>query len=332
MRTHLPGPAADEGHLARILIDGPWTDPELPSLVAADEDGKVVGSITSEVRRMRHESREIRGVCCAHLIVAPESRGGATGALLLGALLKAGQDLTWSETASDDVVRIWQVYGGHADAARACDWMMVLRPGAWMRAVGSAAARRSLTREALPVGAFPFHAIARGRMKSRILDPGPGVSAQDADAEEIGAEMAAMTRGVKVSVAHDGPYLAALFAEIERMQGPLVARIVRRSGRAIGWYAYRPHTSRPSQTLHVCASRGEIGAVFDDLVRNASERGAAALAGRLEPHLIGVLRQRLAVFGVARQPVIHAADPALRAQLGTPAALITRLDGEWLTT
>ena len=36
MRTFLPGPAADESYLARVLIDGPWTDPELPSLVATD--------------------------------------------------------------------------------------------------------------------------------------------------------------------------------------------------------------------------------------------------------------------------------------------------------
>jgi hypothetical protein len=133
-------------------------------------------------------------------------------------------------------------------------------------------------------------------------------------------------------VAHDEPYLSSVFKEIERMQGPLVSRIVRRSGRAIGWYAYLAHTRRPSQALHVCAARGEVGPVFDDLVGDARKRGAAALAGRLEPHLIGVLRQRLAVFGVARQPVIHAADPALRADLGTPAALITRFDGEWLTT
>ena len=332
MRTFLPGPAADEGYLARVLIDGAWTDPELPSLVATDDDGRVIGSITSEVRRMRHGSREIRGVCCAHLIVAPEGRGGATGALLLGALVEAGQDVTWSETASNDVVRIWQVYGGHADAARACDWMLVLRPGTWMRSVGAAAARRSLTREALPVGAFPFHAIARGRMKSRIVDPGPDITSEDAGAEAIAAELGTMTRGLKVFVAHDEPYLAAVFEEVKRMQSPLVSRIVRRSGRAIGWYAYLPHTKRPSQTLHVCAARGEVGAVFDDLIRDARERGSSALAGRLEPHLIGVLRQRLAVVGFARQPVIHATDPALRAELGAPAALITRLDGEWLTT
>ena len=332
MRTHLPGPAADEEYLARILIEAPWADPEIPSLVAVDDDDRVIGSISSEVRRMRHGSEEIHGVCCAHLVVAPESRSGATGALLLGALLKSGQDVTWSETASDDVVRIWQIYGGHADAARACDWLMVLRPAAFIRSVGTAAARRSLTRETLPVGAFPFHAIARGQMKSRVLDPGPGVTAEDADAGTIAAELPAVTRGLKVFVAHDEPYLASVFSNIERERGELVTRIVRRNGRAIGWYAYLPSSDRPSQALHICAARGEIGAVFDDLVRSAQARGAAALTGRLEPNLIVVLRQRLAIFGVARQPVIHAKDPALRAELGVSTALITRLDGEWLTT
>ena len=78
-----------------------------------------------------------------------------------------------------------------------------------------------------------------------------------------------MTRGLKVFVAHDEPYLASVFADIERSAGSWSRRIVRRNGRAIGWYAYLPNTDRPSQALHICAARGEIGAVFDDLVRSA---------------------------------------------------------------
>ena len=332
MRTYLPGPAADESFLAQHLLDSPWADPELPSLVATDDADRVVGSITSEVRRMRWRGQEIRGVCCAHLVVSPENRGGATGALLLGALLKAGQDVTWSETASNDVVRIWDVYGGSLDAARLCDWMMVLRPGAWLRSVGGAVARRDLGRETMPVGAFPLHAVARGRMKSRILDPGPGISAEDADAAMIAAETPSMTRGLKLFVEHDEAYLGWVFKEIESVRGRLVVRLVRRNGRAIGWYAYLPGDGGPSQALHVSAARNEVGAVFDDLVRHAESGGAAVLAGRMGPHLVAVLRPRLAVLGFARQPVVHAADPELRAEIATSGALITRLDGEWFET
>src|SRR3712207_1451818 len=144
----------------------------------------------------------------------------------------------------------------------------------------------------MPVGAFPLHAVARGRMKSRVLDPGPGITAEDADAGTIAAETNAAARGLKLFVEHDEAYLDSAFREIELVRGRLVVRLVRRNGRAIGWYAYLPGDGGPSQTLHVSASRGEVGAVFDDLVRHAKEEGATALAGRMEPHLVAVLRPR----------------------------------------
>lgn len=334
MRSHLPGPAADEEFLRQTLLGDPWFDPDLPSLVAEDDEGRVIGSIASQARRLDFGGKSLRAVCCSHLVVDPDARAGAAGALLLGRLLAAGQDLTWSESADDIVVRIWRLGGGDLDAARAYDWMLVLRPGGWMGGlVGSAVRRRRAPdRSRIPVGALPLHAVARRRVKSRVAGDEGRIESETAEPELIEGEMPALTRGVKLYVAHDAAHLESLFGVIEASGGRLVRRLVRRAGRPVGWYAYLAGADGSANVLHIGAARGLADAVMTDLVRVASESGARVLSGRAEPHLLGPLRRRLAVFGVARQPVIHAADPALAAMAMSPSAQLSRLDGEWFVT
>jgi hypothetical protein len=334
MREHLPGPAADEGFLQRTLLDDPWFDPDLPSLVAEDDDGRVIGSIASQPRRLSFDGKPIRAVCCSHLVVDPDARtGGAPGALLLGRLLGAGQDLTWSESADDIVVRIWRLSRGDVDGSRAYDWMIILRPGGWARRLATGAIRtRSVDRSQLPVGALPVHAVARGRIRKRIGDELDQVTSEPAEPEAIESELGPLNRGVRLYVAHDADHLRSVFGVIEGTGHRLVRRIVRHAGRAIGWYAYLAGEGGTGQVLHVGAARDRSDAVFADLVRDATEGRMRMLTGRTEPHLLGPLRQRLAIFGLARQPVIHAADPALAAAAMTPGAQISRLDGEWFVT
>ena len=333
MQEHLPGPTANEEFLRRTLLDDPWFDPDLPSLVAEDDEGRVIGSIASQVRRLDFNGKPLRAVCCSHLVVDPGARAGAAGALLLGRLLGSGQDLTWSESADDIVVRIWRLSGGDLDAARAYDWMLVLRPGGWVGGiVGGAVRRRAPDRSTIPVGALPFHAVARKRVKGRVGTDETQIESEVAEPQLIEDEMAAMTRGVRLYVAHDAAHLESLFGVIEDSGRRLVRRLVRQAGRPIGWYAYISGPDGSANVLHVGAGRGQSDAVMSDLVRVATDSGARVLSGRSEPHLLSPLRRRLAVFGLARQPVIHAADPALAAMAMSPAAQISRLDGEWFVT
>ena len=333
MQEHLPGPTANEEFLRRTLLDDPWFDPDLPSLVAENDEGRVIGSIASQVRRLNFNGKLLRAVCCAHLVVDPDARAGAAGALLLGRLISAGQDLTWSESADDIVVRIWRLSGGDLDAARAYDWMLVLRPGGWVGGIARGALRgRAPNRASIPVGALPLHAVARGRVKSRVGSDEARIESEPASPELIESEIAATTRGVRLHVAHDAGHLKCLFGVIEDSGGTLVRRLVRLSGRAVGWYAYIAGDSGTANVIHVGAARDRADVVMSDLVRVATESGVRVLSGRAEPHLLSPLRRRLAIFGVARQPVIHAADPALAAMAMTPAAQISRLDGEWFVT
>jgi hypothetical protein len=156
-----------------------------------------------------------------------------------------------------------------------------------------------------------------------------GVTSEPAGPQAVAAQFPALTRGLRLFVAHDAASLEDLFKQIEGSGERLVCRIVSQAERPIGWYVYVSGPDRNARVLHIGAARDRSDAVVGDLVREAGAAGMKVISGRSEPHLLGPLRRRLAIFGVARQPVIHAADPALTALAMSPAAQISRLDGEW---
>jgi hypothetical protein len=318
--------------LTARLIDDPWSDEELPSLVATGDDGEVIGFIAAQVRRLRLDDRTLRGVCCSDLTVAPDRRGGAAGALLLRRLLTAGQDITFSDTANDEVARMWQAFGGHLDHARACDWMFVLKPIRWVRSLAADAALRRLGRGRVPVGAFPFQAVRGRRGRWAFPEPGPDVTAEDVDVATIVEQLPEMTRGIRLRVDYDERFLDFLFRELESHFGRLTKRLVRRGNRPIGWYAYVSRPGGVHRVLHLLGSDRDMDTVLDDLVARAREEEGAVITGRHEPHLTRALERRLPVLGFARRPVIHCHDPEIRATLATSSSLLTQLDSEWFVT
>jgi hypothetical protein len=281
---------------------------------------------------LRLDDRELRGVCCGHLTVASDRGAGHVGALLLRRVLSGAQDLTWTDSPTEGVVRMWRAFGGHSDHPRSCDWMLVLRPLRWGAGVVAQMARRGAMREAMPVAAVPVQASG-GRLVPRAFPPCPsGVRSEEAAAGAVVDQLPALTRGLRLRVDYDQPYLDRLLAQVDAAMGGLVRRIVRRDGDPIGWYCYLCRPGGASRVLHVCAPEPELDAVVSELTEHARTRGSAALTGRLEPHLEAPLRRRLAALGFARQPLIHAPDPEVHALLATSSSLLTHLDGEWYVT
>ena len=329
LEGHLPSWTYGEWFLARTLVDSAWADSDLPSLVAVDGEGDILGFIGAQVRRLQFDGRELRGVCCGHLTVAADRGAGHAGALLLRRLLSGAQDLTWTDSPTDGVIHMWRTFGGHLDHPRSCDWMLVLRPLRWTGGVLATMARRSPMREAMPVAAVPVQASG-GRFVARAFPPcPPGVEGEEATPAAIVEELPALTRGLRLRVDYDAAYLAQLLEEVDATMGSLVRRLVRRDGRAIGWYCYLSRPGGASRVLHLCAPESELEAVVSELTEHARARGSAVLTGRLEPHLSSPMRRRLAAIGFARQPLIHVRDPEVQAMLATGESLLTHLDGEW---
>ena len=312
------------------MLDHPWADEELPSLVA-EEGGEIVGFAGVQARRIRMDGRSIRGVCSTHGVVAPDRRGGAVGALLLSRVLKGPQDVTFSDSATDTVARVYGILGGDIDHVRACDWMLVLRPVRWAREIVAGSIRRGPTvsrRTFAPVGAVPAQAAGRRFLARAFPAADPGLAGEDASAETIAEHVSAVNARVRVWVDHDAEQLAHLFRLVETFRGPLVHRLVRRGDSPVGWYAYLLRRGGASRVLYLSALEREVDGVLGELLAHAREQGSAVLTGRAEPHLHSALSRRFAVLGYARQPTIRAKDPELAAALATSSSLLTRLDGE----
>ena len=329
LRAHMGGWELNEKILAATTLEHPWSHPDVPSLVALDATGDVVGFIAAQVRKMRLDDREILGVCCGDLIVSPEHRVGAPGAQLLSRMLSGPQDVTWSDSASNSVVGAWRAKGGDVDYSRAADFMFLLRPVKWVRNILAAGIRRErIGRSMVPVGAIPADA------GGRLLSPrGDGERAGEVDSAEVTAaeivqQLPPLPNGVRVGVAWDEPALTQTLTQIQAVHEGLTCRIVRRGLKPIGWYAYVARPGRVSRLLHLAASTRAVDAVLGDLVNHATEIGSVALAGRAEPHLEWSLRTRRAVLQFAWQPVIKARDPEIGAALASSRSLLSRLDGE----
>jgi hypothetical protein len=347
LQRHMRRWTLDAQLLAGLTLDDPWADAELPSLVALGPKDEIIGFTGVQVRRMRFDGRPIRGVHSGHGVVNPDRRGGATGALLIGRALSGPQDLTWSDGASDPVAGVFRTFGGQLDHARSCDWMLVLRPVRWLSGITRAATQRSTREQAalrslVPVGALPFQAVGP-RLMRRAL-PGSavdmegkiqaGVTGEDASAAMIVERLPGLNKDLRLWVDYDEEYLEHLFGLVryfnglDSFKGPLFCRLVRRGDRPIGWYAYVARPGGASRVLQLHALKREPDAVLGELISHARAQGSAALAGRAEPHLHRALRQRLAVLGYARQPMVVAKDPELAAAMATSSSLVTRLDGD----
>lgn len=333
VRQNLLGWRRDEAFLARTLVDHPWTPDPAPSLVALDDSGTIIGSIGAQSRRLLFDGAPLRGISVSHLVVAPDRRAGAAGALLVRQLLAGDQDLTWTDSGTDDVVRIWRTFGAHLDHVRSSNWMLVLRPVRWLahvarlRVVSGAGLRH-----AVPVTSLPLQAAGR-----RLLPQAPSPSSsgqvhgEDASSGEIVELLPVLAKSVRLRVDYDSEYLASVLENAGSPGGPVVLRLVRRGPKPIGWYAYirQPGVSR---LIHLAGAGREVEAVFGELIEHARDRGASLLAGRLEPHLQEPLQRRYAALSLAQRPLVHARDPELRATLASGRSLITEMDlidSEW---
>ena len=333
VRENLPGWRHDEAFLEHALIGHPWTPEVPPSLVALDDEGQIVGSIGAQARHLVFDGARLNGISVSHLVVDPQRRGGAAGALLVKRLLAGEQDLTWTDSGTEDVVRIWRTFGARIDHVRACNWMLVLRPGSWLRQVASLRLRRDRTlRQTVSVAALPLHAAGTRLLpRSSPVSAPSGVVGEDASSSQIVEELPAATKGIRLRVDYDVSYLSSVSENAGSASAPVVQRLVRRAETPVGWYAYirQPGVSR---LIHLAARPREVESVFGEFEAHARSHGATALAGRVEPHLHEPLHRRYAAIGLGQRPLVHAHDPELRALLGSSAALITEMDlidSEW---
>lgn len=313
-----------------VMLDHPWADPEIPSLVAVDDDERVVGLIAAHVRRIRFEDRRLRAAVCSHFVVDRQHRSGPTGLRLLRQLFSQPQDLTYSDTATETVSRMWAHLGGGDDAYRSFEWMQVFRPASWVsELVRRRLSGKSVDRQLTPVGAIPFHA-AGSRITGRTEPDTLATRTEQLTAAALMPHLDTLVRGWSLRLDYDAAYLDWVFPALEhRAAATVVRRLVFAGDRPIGWFAYLLKPGGCGRVVQLVASERNAGAVLAALFEDARERGSVALSGRAERSFDEALRARVIVLGYGDRFVWHSGDRALNAAIPSRASLLSRLDGEW---
>jgi hypothetical protein len=319
-------PRALEDFFRRTLLEQPWVDPEIPSLVYGDADGRLLGFLGSHPRRMRLGDRSIRAACSGQLVSDPDARKPGIGALLLRTYLHGPQELTFTDGATSPVSAIWERLGGRTAGLASLGWTAIFRP--WQLAAELASRRRG-ERPGLERAASWLETTT-GALTRRTLAPDrPRTSDHDLTPADLLEAIG--HRRPKLRPDYDEAFLPWLFDEMARVgeRGKLRRRLVRDSdGDLVGWFVYYLRPGGISQVQQVGAI-GDSEPVLGHLLWDAAEQGAAALQGRLEPNLVAPLSEQRCLLRRSEWALVHSENDEPLAALGFGDALLTRMEGEW---
>ena len=327
-RTHpessWPSDAACAAYFLEVLLHNPWRDPGLPSWVA--EDGaRIAGFFGVLPRRMRFGERAVRVAVGCQLMVDPEHRRSFAALELMKRFFSGPQELSVADGANDASRRCWEACGGLASPLHTLHWVRLLRPA---RGLLQLAGGRALNLLGGPLAALADACVRFGAQLN------PGLREEPLEPAAL-AEAVHRHRGAfALRPDYDSAALEWLLAQARAKcrHGALRGALLRdRGGRAAGWFLYYLNEG-VSKVLTVGGGREQLPAVLEALFAHARSRGAAALEGRLEPHLAPALKGKRCLLqnrGIAT--LLHARDPALLVPFLRGDALFTRLEGEWWT-
>jgi hypothetical protein len=318
-------------YFAEFFFDHPWADPEIPSLVYVDGEGRIVGFLGSSVRRFSFDGRPVRVGVSGQLVTEPDARNRAPGAFLMREYMNGPQDLSLTDTASEVVRRIWEGVGGETFHLACVGWVRVFRPGQFASAYRGRAERLGASGRARPALAA-LDVVVAG-LGGRALRPPEGeAETGTATACDLVRHLPVVLRDAPLRPDYDEEFLdwqlRAMAAVTGR--GELRTRLVRVAGEVRGWYVYYVQRGGISQVQQIAGEERYVGEILDDLFRDAYALGSAAVQGRMEPHLRAALAERRCLLHRSGYlSLIHSRDAEILHAVHSGRALLTRMEGEW---
>lgn len=331
-----------ERFLSSTLFDHPAFDPELPSLVATEGD-EIVGMIGAMTRRMVFDGEPIRMVCSAHLCADPRVRGRGIGARLLKTLLGGPQDLTITNSATDEVRRMWEAFGGATVQLGAFTFVRAFRPWSLVLDLLAGGGRPAAASLAPRVAAGGLDRVTRAVVGSRLTVVRPPTSVEALHPDTVAEHIDAFARDTRLYPGYDTEYTTWLLDELRHMDalGPLLQAGVSRGGllcecvraqdgRVVGWYICHLRPRGVCRVAQLVATPRATQSVLDQLLHRAERQGAAAVYGRVEPHLVtSIAGSPTIVAPSGGLLLVHSARPELTTSVLAGDALLTRMEGEW---
>lgn len=329
-------PRSDEAYrvyLTDVFLNCPSRDPQLPSLVYQEDNGRIVGFIGVVPRQLSMGRRHFQAAISSQFVVDPTSAVAVVAIRLARQFLQGPQDLSISDEANDTSKRIWEALGGTTALLHSLHWTRPLRPAQF--ALSLMRRRRKLAM--LAAAASPLapvcDAIATKMPQSQLYQSKPVVSAVDELTEQaVLAYLPEFVSAGSLHVEYDEPTLRWVLARARQRRAAdgFRAAVIRNGQRTIGWYVYHIDSSRTANVLQVVADPTAIGEVLDHMFFEAAGQGALAATGRLDPAFLQALSDKYCVLHRRGPWVLLSSRRAeLLHSFQSGDAVFSRLDGEW---
>lgn len=321
--TRNPPPAVEQ-FFRETVLEQPWADPEIPSLVYDDQDAGVVGFLASHPRRLLLDGRPLRLGVSGQLVADPDAAKPGVGALLVRSYMHGPQDASATDGATPTVRSMWERLGGVTLPLASLGWTRVLRPARFAAVIAEARRGRAPRR-----AAAALDAIVKPLARRALFPSEPGGSAERLTVPLL---LDLIERGRwRLRPDYSEEFLDWLFPRMERVaaRGELRRLAVRDDdGDPLGWCVYYRARGGISQVQQLVAFH-EPGPVIDHVIWDAHRGGSTALQGRLEPALMPSLLDRRCVIRRSEWAMLRTDDAELLAVVGAGNPLLTRMEGEW---
>ena len=317
-------------YLRQMLCDHPWRDDDIPSWVAC-EDGAAVGFLAVMPRPMMHGKRPVRAAVGCQYLVHPRQRRSLIAVQLLKRFFEGPQDLSLADGANHLSARMWEPLGGTVSPVHSMAWIRTLRPA------------QSVLRLAQLKSSWPGAVGAMGRPLAALVDAcamrtshfrfKPQLVEEELDSRSFHAALTEHTARFALRPLYDLPSLEWLLEQVaeKKRHGRLQARLLRDpNGKQAGWFLYYLEEGGVSRVIQLAARQDRVRPTLEHLFQHASDRGAVALEGRMDPRFAEELGRMQCFFrNCGELTLIHSRDPALLAPVLAGNAFLTRLEGEW---
>lgn len=325
-------------YLGSLFLDGEARDSDLYSRVHVREDGTVSGFLGVLPLEMEFEGRPVRAAICGTFVSDDRGNDPFAGARLLRDVLAGPQDLSFSETSNDISTDMWRTARATVLAPYSLEWLRILKPAAF--ALEAVAGRLPVARLARPVARVADATFSRGRDKQTWSHYTPLAGKADAFVDTAATDddfidaCQQLVRGFALRPLWERPVLENMLRHAARkaLHGTRIQHVVKtRSGKVIGLYLYYGDPGGIGRVVQTMAEPGQESIVIDCMLRNAYERGLAAIRGRTQPALLQAMIGKKCAFLHTSSTVVHSRDPALAEAMTSGRAFLNGLAGEGWT-
>ena len=332
-RQNRPAPPALQSCFVEMLLQNPWRDPEISSLVYR-EKGRVVGFLGITARHMIFRGRPIRAAVGSQFMVDREVHRGLAGIELLKRYFNGPQDFSFTDGATDAAEVIWKACGAEIGRLYSFEWTRILRPFDYIRgelgrkagdAAGAILSPAAWTGD-LVLSKLPLRRFRPPRPKLTIRVVGPAELL--AAIQEIG-----WRELLRPHYEPDSFSWLMQQASGVRRHGILHMAVVSATdGRPAGWFVYYVRRGGECKVLQLGARDRDADEVVTALIYDAAERGGTAISGQAFPRFLRNLSNQYCRFWYPGSGVVvQSRDPEILSAIFRGDAVLTRLDGEWWT-